>query len=41
MTLTARIEKAIDGTKAGRRATAFAAGLRRRTVPTYPAREPQ
>jgi ubiquinol-cytochrome c reductase cytochrome b subunit len=35
MTLTARIEKAIDGTKAGRRATAFAAELRRRTVPTH------
>jgi ubiquinol-cytochrome c reductase cytochrome b subunit len=35
MTLTARLEKAIDGTKAGRRATAFAADLRRRTVPTH------
>lgn len=35
MTLTARLEKAIDGTKTGRRATAFAAELRRRTVPTH------
>jgi len=34
MTLTARLEKAIDSTEAGRRATAFAASLRRRTVPT-------
>jgi ubiquinol-cytochrome c reductase cytochrome b subunit len=35
MTLTARLEKAIDGTKVGRRATAFAATLRRRMVPTH------
>lgn len=35
MTLTARLEKAIDGTKAGRRATALAATLKSRTVPTH------
>lgn len=35
MSLTARLEKAIDRTGPGRRATAFAARLRRRTVPTH------
>src|SRR5215210_1423105 len=35
MTLTARLERAIDNTEAGRRATAFTATLRRRIVPTH------